>query len=90
MRKFILLGILSIISIGQAKSQEKLKSGGLIPVMSWGGIVEKEVSVESYKKLKDVGVNIDIAFFTSADAIAAALDAASKAGVKLMISCPEL
>lgn len=90
MQKIIILGILSIICFGQAMSQEKLKPEGVIPVMSWGGIAQAEVSVESYKKLKDVGVNIDIAFFSSADAIAGALDAASKAGVKLMISCPEL
>jgi len=90
MPKIIILVILSIVCIGQAKSQEKLKLGGVIPVMSWGGIAQSEVSVESYRKLKDVGVNIDIAFFSSADAIAVALDAAGKAGVKLMISCPEL
>jgi hypothetical protein len=46
--------------------------------------------VENYKKLKDVGVNIDIAFFSNADSIAKALDIAEKAGIKLMISCPEL
>jgi hypothetical protein len=74
----------------QINAQEKLKSNGVIPVMSWGGIAQSEISVENYKKLKDVGVNIDIAFFQNADAIAAALDAAGKAGVKLMISCPEL
>jgi hypothetical protein len=75
---------------GQAFAQEKLTSKGTIPVMSWGGIAQKEVSVQNYLKLKDVGVNIDIAFFQNADAIADALDAAGKAGVKLMISCPEL
>jgi len=76
--------------IGQAISKEKLKPAGVIPVMSWGGISQSEVSVASYQKLKDVGVNIDIAFFTNADAIASGLDAAGKAGIKLMISCPEL
>lgn len=90
MKNIILLIILVISVMGNAVSQEKLKSTGVIPVMSWGGITQSEVSVESYKKLKDVGVNIDIAFFSGADAIAAALDAAGKAGVKLMISCPEL
>jgi hypothetical protein len=74
----------------QINAQEKLKSNGVIPVMSWGGIAQSEISVVNYKKLKDVGVNIDIAFFSNADAIATALDAAGKAGVKLMISCPEL
>ena len=90
MRNIIFLIILTIINTGEAKSQEKLQSGKVIPVMSWGGISQSEISVESYKKLKDVGVKIDIAFFSNADAIAAALDAAGKAGVKLMISCPEL
>jgi len=74
----------------QVKAQEKLKSNGVIPVMSWGGIAQSEISVVNYKKLKDVGVNIDIAFFLNADSIAKALDVAEKAGIKLMISCPEL
>ena len=89
MRKSLLTGIFLITHFLQANSQERLK-GGVIPIMSWGGITQPEVSVASYKKLKDVGVNIDIAFFSSTDAIASALDAAGKAGVKLMISCPEL
>jgi len=90
MKQGILLIILAVFFFVQVKAQEKLKSNGVIPVMSWGGIAQSEISVENYKKLKDVGVNIDIAFFSNADAIAAVLDAAGKAGVKLMISCPEL
>jgi hypothetical protein len=90
MKNIIFLLIITIASIGTVKSQDNLKSGGVIPVMSWGGISQTEISVENYKKLKDVGVNIDIAFFSNADAIATALDAADKAGIKLMISCPEL
>lgn len=77
--------MLSVQTYSQSRS-----SGGVIPVMSWGGVPQQDVSVASYKKLKDVGVNIDIAFFSGTDAIAAALDAAGKAGIKLMISCPEL
>ena len=90
MKNIIVLVICVVVAVGQAISQEKLKSKGVIPVMSWGGISESEVSVANYKKLKDVGVNIDIAFFSNADAIALALDAAGMAGIKLMISCPEL
>jgi len=90
MRLILFLCIFMMTGIGQAISQEKLKPGGVIPVMSWGGISQSEVSVASYQKLKDVGVNIDIAFFTNADAIASGLEAAGKAGIKLMISCPEL
>ena len=90
MKKILLLGMIAWLGVATAYSQEKLKSKGVIPIMSWGGISQSEVSAESYKKLKEVGVNIDIAFFSNADAIALALDAASKAGIKLMISCPEL
>jgi hypothetical protein len=90
MKKKIIVSIVLTSLLCQTFAQEKLKSTGVIPIMSWGGITQKEVSVESYQKLKSVGVNIDIAFFNSADAIASALDAAAKAGIKLMISCPEL
>ncbi len=90
MKKKIIVSIVLTSLLCQAFAQEKLKSTGVIPIMSWGGITQKEVSVESYQKLKSVGVNIDIAFFSNAEAIASALDAAAKAGIKLMISCPEL
>jgi hypothetical protein len=90
MRKIVLAALITLLIMGSTSAQEKLKTKGIIPVMSWGGISATEVSVESYKKLKDVGVNIDIAFFPSVDAIAKGLDAAGKAGIKLMISCPEL
>jgi len=90
MKQKILFSIIAVTFFVQMSAQEKLKSNGLIPIMSWGGISQSEISVENYQKLKDVGVNIDIAFFSSADAIGAALDAAGEAGIKLMISCPEL
>ncbi len=90
MKHIILLTFIGALIYGHLNAQEKLKSNGVIPVMSWGGISQTEISTENYRKLKDVGVNIDIAFFPNADAIAAALDAAGKAGIKLMISCPEL
>jgi hypothetical protein len=61
---FILLSLNSI-------AQESWKKNGLIPTMSWGGISEAEISESSYRKLKEVGVTIDIAFFSKADAIAA-------------------
>ena len=90
MKTRILLIVLIFANLVQVNAQEKLSLNGVIPVMSWGGIAQTEISVENYRKLKDVGVNIDIAFFQNADSIAKALDAAEKAGVKLMISCPEL
>lgn len=90
MKRILLSILISIVSFGIGVAQEKLKTKGVIPVMSWGGITQAEVSAANYKKLKEVGVNIDIAFFKSADAIAKALDEAGKSGVKLMISCAEL
>lgn len=90
MKTQILLIVLIFANLTKINAQEKLATNGVIPVMSWGGISQSEISVENYRKLKEVGVNIDIAFFQNADSIAKALDAAQKAGIKLMISCPEL
>lgn len=90
MKTRILLIALIFAILVEVNAQEKLAPNGVIPVMSWGGIAQTEISVENYRKLKEVGVNIDIAFFQNADSIAKALDEAEKAGIKLMISCPEL
>ena len=90
MRKTTIIVLIVLLLPMFLQGQEKLKTKGIIPVMSWGAIAANEVSVESYKKLREVGVNIDIAHFPNTDGITAALDAALKAGVKLMISCPEL
>ena len=81
---------MAVFFVTGSYAQEKLKPNGVFPVMSWGGIKQSEISVVNYCKLKEVGVNIDIAFFQNVDSVAKALDAAARAGIKLMISCPEL
>lgn len=90
MNKKLLAGMIFFAIFVQVHAQQKMTAKGTVPVMSWGGISQHQISVENYRKLKEVGVNIDIAFFQHADSLAVALDAAGKAGVKLMISCPEL
>ena len=85
-----LIGLFLILVGFNTLAQNLLPKKGLIPTMSWGGIAESEISESNYRKLKDVGVTIDIAFFTKSEAVALGLDAAQKAGIKLMISCPEL
>jgi len=90
MKKLIVIMAVALSCFHPVEAQEKLFSEQEIPVMSWGGIKQNEISVENYRKLKDVGVNIDIAFFSNVDSVASALDAAEKVGIKLMISCPEL
>jgi len=90
MNRKLLAGIMFFAVFVQVHAQQKLAAKGTVPVMSWGGISQHQISVENYRKLKEVGVHIDIAFFQHADSLAVALDAAETAGVKLMISCPEL
>lgn len=90
MKHSILYTIAFCLLAAGSFGREKPKTAKEFPVMSWGGISQQEVSVASYKKLKEVGVNIDIAFFRDEEAVAAALDAALLAGVRLMISCPQL
>jgi hypothetical protein len=90
MKQLVLCLLLFVSLLQPVHTQDRLKSDGILPVMSWGGIPQSEISIDNYRKLNEVGVNIDIAFFRDADAVANALDMAGKAGVKLMISCPEL
>ena len=90
MKTVILSHLIIFFLTCAATGQEKLKEKGLFPVMSWGGVSASEVSPESYRKLREVGVNIDIAFLPDLTTAVKALNAAREAGLRLMISCPEL
>ena len=59
-----------------------------IPVLAWFGV--QEHTVERYLELKEAGMTHNLTFFSSADALSAAMDAAHTAGIKMIIHCPEL
>jgi hypothetical protein len=70
--------------------QEKLKADGEIPIVAWIGVPEEETTLERFLELKESGININFSNYSSIEAVEKALDVAQKAGVKLMVSCPEL
>ncbi|MGJ7024620.1 beta-galactosidase [Petrimonas sulfuriphila] len=71
-------------------SYPKVKDTVDIPVVAWWGIPEKYTSVERFKEAKDAGFNLHFTRYSNADSLQKALDAAHTAGIKLLISCPEL
>ncbi len=90
MRKpFLLILFLSVFLIS-AYSQIRLESNGSIPVLAWYSIPSSETSVERYQEMKYAGINYSLSFFSSIGEVKKALDVADKAGVKLVVSCPEL
>ena len=61
-----------------------------LPILAWYGIPAHEATVERFEELRDAGFTLNFRSFPSADAVAKGLDAAEKAGIKLIIGCPEL
>jgi len=61
-----------------------------IPVLAWGGPPAGQATVERFRELADCGFTDSFSGFANADDMAKALDAAHDAGVRLLVSCPEL
>lgn len=64
--------------------------GPQIPIIAWIGVPQAQSTLERYQELSASGVTLSYYPFTDANAVQTALDLAQKAGVKLIISCPEL
>ncbi|MDR1602676.1 MAG: beta-galactosidase [Tannerella sp.] len=85
--KYLMIAMLFACISLNGFSQEKLKSDGEIPVITYGGVPEG--TVERYREMKEAGIDICWAWTSIADA-PKALDNAHKAGVKLLLSSGEL
>ncbi|TSA34745.1 MAG: hypothetical protein D4R64_11280 [Porphyromonadaceae bacterium] len=90
MKKYFLLTLLLFFFMGSVKSQDKLESNGQIPILAWYGIPASETTVTRYQEMKDAGITHQFSGFPNADAMQKALDIASKVGIKMIVSCPEL
>ena len=71
-------------------AQEKLKADGEIPIVAWCGVPQEHTSIERFLELKESGINTNLTFYSTLEALEKALDAAQKAGVKIIANCPEL
>lgn len=70
--------------------QEKLESKGHIPILGWYSIPPEEATAARYLEMRDAGFDISFSFLGSPEDVQKTLDAAHQAGMKIVISCPEL
>jgi len=90
MRKILLLGTFVIITFFTIRAQEKLTSDKPLPIMAWAGIPDSETTIERFRELNEMGININLSNYPNADAMQKALDLAQQVGLKMVTSCPEL
>jgi hypothetical protein len=87
MKGFFLINILEIVFLLSAFSQERLIYNGQIPVVAYG---EGVMTVPQYEEMKYSGITHTISFFPNIEEAIKALDMGHSAGIKFIISCPEL
>lgn len=75
---------------GFEKSQEKIKSETQIPILAWYSIPPEQTTLWRYQELKETGITHNLSFFPDAETMSKALDTAQRAGIKMIVSCPEL
>lgn len=82
--------VIFILCGGVAMTPQTKKDSEQIPILGWYGVSPKETSIERFKEQKESGITHNFTFYESADELATALDAAHKAGIKVIAHCPEL
>jgi len=91
MKKLLFLLLIANFGCTNHKdSQENIKSGKQIPILAWYSIPPEQTTLLRYKELKETGITYNLSFFPDAESMSRALDTAQKAGIKMIVSCPEL
>ena len=88
-RKISIIALVFLFS-GSLHAQERLLSKGVIPINAYAFIPMNQININRLDELKESGINLFIDNFPDVDALKKGLDLAAKAGVKVLISCPEL
>jgi hypothetical protein len=89
-KRILLLSAFTLIFLMGISAQERLTSDKPLPIMAWAGIPDSETNLERFLELKEMGININLSNYPTADAMQKALDLAQTAGIKMITSCPEL
>lgn len=89
-KAFLFLLILSFGCTGIKRPWDNIKSDKQIPILAWYSIPPEQTSLSRYNELKETGITHNLSFFTDVESLSAALDTAQEAGIKMIISCPEL
>jgi hypothetical protein len=79
-----------LLAAALATAQERLPDGPRLPVLAWGGPPEAQTTPERYRELAEAGFTHNYSGFGSPEGMAKALDVAHAAGVKQMVSLPQL
>lgn len=90
MSNFLLICTLSLILCFRLSAQEKLTPDKPLPIMAWASIPDSESNPERFRELKEMGINVNLSNYSSADAMQKGLDLAQQVGIKMVTSCPEL
>lgn len=90
MRKILLLFAFSLVFFTWISAQERIISDKPLPIMAWAGIPDTETNLVRFMELKEMGINVNLSNYPSADAMQKALDLAQQVGIKMITSCPEL
>ena len=91
MKKLLILILaVNLLSLGQGESREKPVTAKQIPILAWYGIPAEQTTLARYLELKESGITLNFSSFPDAEAMSKALDTARKAGIKMIVSCPEL
>jgi hypothetical protein len=91
MKVFVLLLLSSMLtSLNHVIAQAKPASSGEIPILAWHGIPANETSLARYEELKGSGITYNFTSFPDVQSMEKALETAQRAGVKMLVSCPEL
>ena len=90
MRKILLLLSFLLFFLTGVSAQERIRSEKPLPIMAWAGIPDSETNLARFMELKEMGINVNLSNYPSADAMQKALDLAQQTGIKMVTSCPEL
>lgn len=91
MRKIIIIELLCcLIAIFSLNAQQTSSYLSQFPIVAWHGVQEDEISVERFQELKDAGFTINFSIYSNLKKVDKALDAAYKAGIGMIVGCPEL
>lgn len=87
--KFIALNTIFLLPLF-VSAQDRISSRSQIPILGWFSIPADYTSVERYQEMKNAGFNISFSHFKTIAENELALNAAQKAGMKIVITCNEL
>jgi hypothetical protein len=90
MKKLLLFLIWISLLSNYSRSQTPALATGQIPILGWYGVSPKESTVARFIEQRESGITHNFTIFSNVDELAVAMDAAAKAGIKMIIHCPEL